>query len=483
MEESEIMLSSRLISLLKNGQWGKYDVVKLFKALLEQYNGRNEPFDTWMMKILHQVEIHKISVSDLTTNDSKIVNNIEAKINEIKNTDKIGKRVNDVVEEIQKQGNINKKLMAKVQDIVTSVSICLSYSTAPHLTGIEELLFKICRAVQKKSKNKITPRVTQMVCWCILVLSESSRLVQVLTGEGKSCIVAMFAAYQVLMGKKKPDIISSSPILAERDAKEWTPFYNELCITVDVNTNKSEEKELKKCYEHQVVYGTAVSFAADFLRQRVLRQDVRPKREFQCVIVDEVDSSMLDKSHEVVYLSSEIPLMESLNGILAKIWFVVSQLKRLETGEILGPIQLFSEVLSQILQENKDLDQPNVMQIAMDAVIMPSKLSMEIQENMKNAPKELDKTSVVQIVRFITMFVQNYPEYFFKLHQEGHDGNVQKLNEIGSTSKNTSKEISLLLIGCGKCRVVYYEEDSLVKSLSKMIKKEFCTNPNDLMKI
>lgn len=202
------------------------------------------------------------------------------------------------MEEISGQSDIDKQTMEKVKDIVLSVSKCLSASTAPHLQGIKQNLFKLCKAVEKSMKYK--PPVTQMVSWCILVLSKSSRLVQVLTGEGKSCIVAMFAAYQAMIEKKPPDIISSSPVLAERDAKEWSAFYKELNITVNVHINKSEDKELKKCYECQVVYGTTQSFAGD----------LRPKREFQCVIVDEVDSLMLDKGPEVVYLNSNMPLME-----------------------------------------------------------------------------------------------------------------------------------------------------------------------------
>ncbi|RXN19656.1 zinc finger BED domain-containing 1-like protein [Labeo rohita] len=199
--------------------------------------------------------------------------------------------------------------------------------------------------------------------------------------------------------------MSSSPVLAERDAKEWLGFYNELNITVDANINKSES-ELKKCYECKVVYGTTVSFAADWLRQRFLRQDIRSKREFQCVIVDEVDSLMLDKGLEVVYLSTEIPLMECLNGILAEIWLIINQLKRLETGEILGPVQLFSELLSEIITENKKIDQDSIVQMAVEAGIMPTKYLKQTQENMTNALKQLDNASVVQIVAFLTIFAK-----------------------------------------------------------------------------
>ncbi|XP_073763944.1 protein translocase subunit SecA-like [Danio rerio] len=313
-----------------------------------------------------------------------------------------------------------------------------------------------------------------MVSWCILVLSESSRLVQVGTGEGKSCIVAMFAAYQVMMGKT-PDIISSSPVLAERDCKEWLPFYKELKITADVNTNKSNDKELKECYECQVVYGTSGSFAGDFLRQRFYRREVRPKREFQCVIVDEVDSLMLDKGLEVVYLNTDMPLMESFNGILSEIWLGISYLKYLDSGEILGYFQNFSQVLIEIMLENKDIDQISVVQAAVDAGITPIIPTMQMQNKIPQVLRQLDNASIVQMVAFLTMFVQYFPEYSFKLYKESSDGTLRKLNEINAAGTIKSQERSLLLLGHGQYRVVHLNEDALVMALGNRIKLSFQT--------
>ncbi|KAG1937935.1 preprotein translocase subunit SecA [Pimephales promelas] len=458
-------LSSRLLSLLKNGKWEIEDVVKLFKALVKEFNGRDEDFRKWMMTILHQVEIHKISASDLILNDTNIVDHVEAKINQIaKNTDE--KTLDEIVKEICDQADIDEQTMAQVKDIVSSVSDCLSASTAPHLEENKQSLFKLCKAVEKSMKYK--PRVTQMVSWCILVLSKSSRLVQVGTGEGKSCIVAMFAAYQAMMGKT-PDIISSSPVLAERDKEEWSAFYNELNITVDTNTNKTKDNELKECYECKVVYGTTDGFAGDFLRQRFHRKDVRPERKFECVIVDEVDSLMLDKGPEVVYLNSRMPLMEQLNGTLAEIWFVINQMECLDTGEILGHVQLFSQLLSEIMHGNKNIDQLSIVQTAVDAGLM-SLNPMQTEENMTNVLKRLDNASVVQMVAFLTMFVGNFPEYLIKLYQQAPDRTLRKLNEINPTGTNDRQGISILLLGNGKCRVVHFEEDSLVTALGKRIK-------------
>lgn len=464
---SGTLLSSRLLSLLKNGQWKRDDVVKLFIVLVKQFDDRKEDFNTWIMKILYKVEIHKIKASDLTDpNGDQFVDNVDVKINDIIEKNE-GKTLEEIVQEMCEQTNIDKKVMAEVKDIVSSVSKSLSCSTSTHLQGTKKMLFMLCKAVEKT--KKITPRLTQMVSWCLLVLSKSSHLVQVGTGEGKSCIVAMFAAYQALEGKT-PDVISSSPILAERDAKEWSVFYKEMKITVDVNTNKSEDEDLKKCYECQVVYGTTESFAGDYLRQRFHRLDVRPKREFHCVIVDEVDSLMLDKGLEVVYLSTEVPLMEQLNGILAEIWHTVSLLKHLETGEILGPIQKFSQILIKSFSESDKIDHLSLLQLAVKAGILPTTSSVQKQENLEIMLEQLDNISVNQMEAFLTMFVKNLPQFVFKLYLQGPDGNLQKQKEISSSGTNTRQEISFLFLESGQCRFVYFEED-LAGSLVRMFKK------------
>ncbi|KAI5087931.1 hypothetical protein C0J45_22420, partial [Silurus meridionalis] len=333
------LLLSRSVDLVKYGQGSHNDFVDFFTALVKQYGVRKVKTDfyTWMAKILYQVEIHKISKSELLANNvpDQFVDDIEGRIANFVNETK-EKSLEQILEEIKAAKDIDDKILHQVKDIVLYVSSSKSCPVPTHHKDKKEILMKLCKAV--KDTKGWNPRLTQMVSWCIIVLSGSRQLIQVGTGEGKSCIVAMLAAYRAMNGASV-DIISSSPVLAERDAKEWGSFYKQLKITVDYNTNKREVLKLRECYKCQVVYGTTQDFAGDWLRQRFQRENVRPDREFQCVIVDEVDSLMLDKGLEVVYINSEMPVMEPLNVILAKIWFVVNQFEDVDVEKALDLIR------------------------------------------------------------------------------------------------------------------------------------------------
>ena len=91
-------------------------------------------------------------------------------------------------------------------------------------------------------------------------------MAKITTGEGKSLIVAMLTVVKALQGNRV-DIVTSSPLLAERDAKEFKPFYEYFGLTVmDNSENQPSEGTPKPCYQCDIVYGTASMFEADILR-------------------------------------------------------------------------------------------------------------------------------------------------------------------------------------------------------------------------
>ena len=76
--------------------------------------------------------------------------------------------------------------------------------------------------------KKNWPLIPQLVSFCLLVgqrTNKKGRLLEILTGEGKSCVIAMVAATYALLGRTV-DIVTSSPVLSQRDAEEWRKFYS-----------------------------------------------------------------------------------------------------------------------------------------------------------------------------------------------------------------------------------------------------------------
>ncbi|XP_042566329.1 protein translocase subunit SecA-like [Clupea harengus] len=388
-----------------------------------------------MAKILYTIEIHKIDPNLIIEEDCNVIQLVcDAKIDDDELLNKLGKDKDKEIEEILKD---------------------LSQQE-----GVD-------RHVIKKVTKGWKPRITQMVSWCVLALSKSSYLLQVGTGEGKSCIVAMFAAYRALQ-RQKVDIISSSPVLAERDAEAWRLFYRELGLEVGCNTNKSIEA-LKPCYKCHIVYGTTDSFAGDWLRHHFQRSEVRGDRKFHCVIVDEVDSLMLDKGLEMVYLSSDLPAMQYLDMDLSQIWCLVSQCKKLDCGRTAGPIQSFVRILQENTDSSSDTDA--VLKLAEDKGIFPKGFAEDMTHlNSQDIFQKLECVDKAQIVDFFRLVEEEFPNHCYSLFSKEEDGSLKKLNKPVDREVGARHEIPILFFKGGLCRHLFSDRQTLLNFVEQTIR-------------
>ncbi|CAF4947933.1 unnamed protein product, partial [Rotaria socialis] len=144
---------------------------------------------------------------------------------------------------------------------------------------------------------------------CLIALNanvDEGRLLQIGTGEGKSTIVSVLAVIHALKGKKV-DIITSSPVLAERDAKEKAKFYNMFDLQCSDNNDKSIYLSgPKKCYRKDIVYGEATQFQFDTLRTEYAQLNTLDGRKCEVAIVDEVDSMLIDDSSKIARLATSM---------------------------------------------------------------------------------------------------------------------------------------------------------------------------------
>ncbi|CAF1276298.1 unnamed protein product, partial [Rotaria sordida] len=158
---------------------------------------------------------------------------------------------------------------------------------------------------------------------CLIALNlnnNQGRLLQVATGEGKSTIISVLAIFYALTGKTV-DIITSSPVLAERDAKEKAKFYNMFGLGCSHNNDKLVYvKGLKTCYKKEIVYGEAAQFQFDILRTEYAQLNTLGDRKCEVAIVDEVDSMLIDDSSKIARLATTVSGMDQLQIIYHLLW-------------------------------------------------------------------------------------------------------------------------------------------------------------------
>ena len=191
--------------------------------------------------------------------------------------------------------------------------------------NITEIIAAISQANQLHNGYKL--RDTQILSILTLIQSPKGRLLQISTGEGKSTTTASLAAIKALQGHNI-DIITSSPLLAKRDAAEWNGFFQKLNLSCSHNIDPNYKKGAKECYEHKIVYGDVATFQGDWLKTVHKDLGTFGNRKIDSIIVDEVDSMLIDGSNKLVKLSSPLIGAEYLSPIFLASWHALSNLSK-----------------------------------------------------------------------------------------------------------------------------------------------------------
>lgn len=191
--------------------------------------------------------------------------------------------------------------------------------------NIPEIIAAISQANQLHNGYKL--RDTQILSILTLIQSPKGRLLQISTGEGKSTTTASLAAIKAFQGHEV-DIITSSPLLAKRDAAEWNGFFQKLNLSCSHNIDPNYKKGSKECYEHKIVYGDVATFQGDWLKTVHKDLGTFGSRKIDSIIVDEVDSMLIDGSNKLVKLSSPLVGAEYLSPIFLASWHAMSNLSK-----------------------------------------------------------------------------------------------------------------------------------------------------------
>ncbi|VDI03586.1 preprotein translocase subunit SecA [Mytilus galloprovincialis] len=161
--------------------------------------------------------------------------------------------------------------------------------------------------------------------------SHKGILQQMSTGEGKTIVIVVLSILKVLQGEKV-DIITSSSVLAKRDSEINKDIFD--LFEISVSNNCSEDKhDRQDAYLSFVVYGEIGTFQRDILLTEFYDENIIGGRYRENVIVDEVDSMLLDRGETVLYLSHEIAGIDAIEFVYTYIWSLVNSKEMIGTDD------------------------------------------------------------------------------------------------------------------------------------------------------
>jgi len=188
--------------------------------------------------------------------------------------------------------------------------------------------FAITREASKRVLN-MRPYDVQLVGAMVL---HDGRIAEMKTGEGKTLVGSLAVSLNALTGKGV-HVVTVNDYLASRDAAELEPLYNFLGFSVGAIVGTLKDDDLRKeQYAADITYGTNNEFGFDFLRDN-MNYDIEEKvqRDHSFVIVDEVDSILIDEARTPLIISGPTN-QKSANYLQAQ-----QIAMTLEKGELIEP--------------------------------------------------------------------------------------------------------------------------------------------------
>lgn len=136
-----------------------------------------------------------------------------------------------------------------------------------------------------------------------MVLHEG-RIAEMKTGEGKTLVATLPIVLNAMTGKGV-HLVTVNDYLAKRDATEMGVLYNFLGFSVGTVLEEANDTESKReAYQADITYGTNNEFGFDYLRDNMsYSKDNMVQRNHNFVIVDEVDSILIDEARTPLIIS------------------------------------------------------------------------------------------------------------------------------------------------------------------------------------
>lgn len=134
------------------------------------------------------------------------------------------------------------------------------------------------------------------------------KIAEMATGEGKT-LVATLPVYLNALPGKGVHVVTVNDYLAKRDAEWMGMLYNFHGLKIDViDKHQPNTQERREAYLADITYGTNNEFGFDYLRDNMTgNPEELVQRPHNYVIVDEVDSVLIDDARTPLIISGPTP--------------------------------------------------------------------------------------------------------------------------------------------------------------------------------
>ncbi|KRL02898.1 preprotein translocase subunit SecA [Liquorilactobacillus capillatus] len=169
---------------------------------------------------------------------------------------------------------------------------------------LDDLLPEAFATIREAAKRVLGLYPFRVQIYGGIVLHEGN-IAEMKTGEGKT-LTATMPVYLNALASKGVHVVTVNEYLASRDATEMGELYTWLGLEVGLNVSNKTPDEKRDAYNSDITYSTNSELGFDYLRDNmvVYREDM-VQRPLNFVVVDEVDSILIDEARTPLIISGQ----------------------------------------------------------------------------------------------------------------------------------------------------------------------------------
>jgi len=285
----------------------------MLQSLLKKIFGdRNEKAMKELWPVVDEIKSEYEKIKLLSDDDLK------AKTNEFK------KKIQDHTEETRKQiEEITTQLHADdfdgdrvgLYDELDELKKSLDEEYEEILDELLPEAFAVVKETSKRLVGKTWDAAGYTITWEMVpydvqliggVVLHQGKIAEMATGEGKT-LVATMPIYLNALTERGVHVVTVNDYLAKRDSEWMGEVFKYHGLTIGCILNTMDPEDRKEMYSRDITYGTNNEFGFDYLRDNMATSiENRVQRVHNYVIVDEVDSVLIDEARTPLIISGAV---------------------------------------------------------------------------------------------------------------------------------------------------------------------------------